>query len=273
MFEIKKQHSIEGVLDFYLAVITYRKVNKQLSHDIALWAFNTITPQDTSFVWPEWLKKIRFEVGALEAPGTFDGDNVPKRCADQVSFEDFLWKRLEDLLLKRKRFSDNESTTVILGTMSDDKLRYFKSAAKRHLRYDKIIPVSVESGVSEQPMGLTEIQTGADNRARSAFNSSKLTTKIGVGLEGGLAKKGDKFYLLCAATIYDGNFYRGVSREILLPTVVSQKIAAGAEFGVEIRKYQPKTKEKALVNELISREQPFKTAINQSINNFLHAKE
>lgn len=167
----------------------------------------------------------------------------------------------------------NNPVNVILGTTSANKLKYFKSAADSNLRYDDITPVEVMSGVSDQPIGLDEIQTGADNRARLAFESSGLSNKIGVGLEGGLVQDGDDFYLLCVASIYDGNYFRGISQKTVLPAGVAQMIKEGGEFGVEIRNYQPKPREEPRVKELVSRERSFKKAISQAIREYLLGKD
>jgi len=49
-----------------------------------------------------------------------------------------------------------------------------------------IVPVAVESGVAEQPIGLEEISRGARNRARAAFDSGR--GELAVGIEDGLVE-------------------------------------------------------------------------------------
>lgn len=84
-------------------------------------------------------------------------------------------------------------------------------------------------------------------------------------MEGGLIEEGDNLYLLCIASVYDGGYYRGVSQKIVLPSDVAQRIKKGGQFGIEIRRYQPKPEERNRVNELVSREESFKKAIIQAI--------
>lgn len=52
-----------------------------------------------------------------------------------------------------------------------------------------LVPVGVESGVSEQPIGWDEIVCGARNRARAAFESGACV--LAVGIEDGLVRLSD----------------------------------------------------------------------------------
>ncbi len=54
-------------------------------------------------------------------------------------------------------------------------------------RFDPVVvAVSVDSGVDEQPGSIAETITGAENRARRAFEGCEVD--YGVGLEGGVAR-------------------------------------------------------------------------------------
>lgn len=166
---------------------------------------------------------------------------------------------------------------IFLGTLSTDKLAYLESIVSDFLPEQKIIPVSVESGVGDQPIGLAEIRLGADNRAQRAYLSDQnsLVHKIGVGMEAGLVLNDAGIYeLICVTSIFDGEFYRGASSGLALPKEVSDKILLEkAEFGVQIRKYQPETGEQELVSELISREKSFKTSIKETFERYYKIKK
>ena len=76
----------------------------------------------------------------------------------------------------------------------------------------ELVPVGVESGVPEQPIGWTEIVSGARNRARAAFDSGPCG--LAVGIEDGLARlvegpvdevrPADGFFNVGCAWITDG---------------------------------------------------------------------
>lgn len=95
-----------------------------------------------------------------------------------------------------------------------------------------IEPVSVDSGVSEQPRSIGETIDGAETRARNAL--AAVDADFGVGLEGGVARLGGrhKFSLIMWAAITDGERTgRGSGPAIALPETVSKELAAGRELG------------------------------------------
>lgn len=161
---------------------------------------------------------------------------------------------------------------VLVGTTSDAKNLYIKKCLNNKMDVGAIIPVDVNSGVSDQPFG-NETEEGVKSRARAAYESDldNSTKKIGIGLEGGLINIDEILHLICATSIYDGlNFITHISKPLALPKLVSKKIEDGAEFGVEIRNYKPGEQETELVNELISREKSFTDALERTIDEYLH---
>lgn len=72
-----------------------------------------------------------------------------------------------------------------LGAVEDALLSFAPSGTKLRL-----VPVGVESGVSEQPIGWDEIISGARNRARAAFESGNCV--LAVGIEDGLVRLTDE---------------------------------------------------------------------------------
>jgi len=158
---------------------------------------------------------------------------------------------------------------ITLGSQSKDKLNilkdYFKVVGITNVN---IIQVRAESNVSDQPLLKSETILGAKNRAKNAFVATK-TTDLSIGLEGGLSKRNGLYHLICVASIYDGNnFYTGISQPIPLPASVSKSIEKGHEFGVVIREYSKnkKVNSKDNVQELISRHNSFKSAIEEAFS-------
>lgn len=179
----------------------------------------------------------------------------------------------EYIKTKQKRMRHDMGLSVFVGTTSDIKNAYVKNCLDDKIDVGIIIPVDVDSGVSDQPFD-SEVEEGARNRARAAYESDcdNLTKKIGIGLEGGLTNINGVLHLICAASIYDGStFFTQISEPLTLPKPVSKTIENGAEFGVEIRKYKPTKQEMGLVNELISREKSFMKVLGNAVDEYLDA--
>ena len=77
------------------------------------------------------------------------------------------------------------------------------------LKGSKVVAVSTQSGVSEQPLSLEETVLGAKNRAEKAFHASQ-PCQYGIGIEGGLcASPGTNtgFVTLNICSIFDGTHH------------------------------------------------------------------
>ncbi|AGB36481.1 DUF84 family protein [Natronococcus occultus] len=100
-------------------------------------------------------------------------------------------------------------------------------------RYEPtVIPVAVDSDVSEQPRSIAETVTGAENRAKRALENAD--AEYGIGLEGGVARIEDvpglSLIMWSAAT--DGNrLERGGGPTLRLPESVARRIEDGEELG------------------------------------------
>ena len=80
---------------------------------------------------------------------------------------------------------------VRVGTENRAKLGAVRDALARFAENEtrlSIEPVAVASGVSEQPIGWSEIKAGARNRARAAFESGECA--LAIGIEDGLVRLG-----------------------------------------------------------------------------------
>ena len=73
---------------------------------------------------------------------------------------------------------------VAIGTKNPAKVKAVTSAFKKVFPKAQFVPIHVESGVSEQPIGTVETRNGAMNRANAALRKCK-KADLGVGIEGG----------------------------------------------------------------------------------------
>ena len=92
-------------------------------------------------------------------------------------------------------------------------------------------PVDVDSGVSDQPSGLDETQTGAANRARRAYDAGGFD--LGVGIEGGVSTLGtDDLYLVMWAAVTDGDRVElAAGPSVRLPDEIAHRVREGEELG------------------------------------------
>lgn len=92
-------------------------------------------------------------------------------------------------------------------------------------------PITVPSGVPDQPFGDEETIAGARNRARAAREA--LDADLGVGLEGGVvdAPHGMRSNAWCVVVHRDGREGVGGSLAMPLPDAVAAMVRAGTELG------------------------------------------
>lgn len=122
---------------------------------------------------------------------------------------------------------------VALGSTNPVKVKATCSVMERiYGRRVVVIPVQVESGVSHTPIGEIEIIRGAENRARNALK--KVDAELGVGMEGGIARKFDKYFLTgwCAVVNRAGECFLGCSVYMELPEGVVNRVLRGDELGL-----------------------------------------
>jgi len=95
--------------------------------------------------------------------------------------------------------------TVRVGTLNAPKLEAVRLAFAPYFKDARVCGHAVESGVSEQPVGFSEIVLGARNRAREARGAG--ACDLGVGIEDGLvefAELGGEVLNVGAAVVTDG---------------------------------------------------------------------
>jgi len=159
---------------------------------------------------------------------------------------------------------------IILGSTSEQKIKIIKDL----ISDAEIVPVSVESGITDQPLDEETTIRGSINRAQNAIIAHNDAFDFSIGLEGGLSFINGLYNLVCVVSIVDdkGRVHVGVSKKLPLPRSVSLEIENGKQFGEVIRGYEKEIKEitklKSLVEELISRQGSFKEAISSAYLQF-----
>jgi inosine/xanthosine triphosphatase len=106
------------------------------------------------------------------------------------------------------------------------------SATERALPDATVDPLSVDSGVSEQPTGHAETVQGAVIRAERALAAGEYD--LGVGIEGGVAHldAAEGLWLVMWAAATDGDRTgRGAGPSLRLPDAIARRVEAGEELG------------------------------------------
>lgn len=122
---------------------------------------------------------------------------------------------------------------IALGSTNPVKVKATYNVMKRIYEGSvSVISVQVESGVKHTPMGESEIIKGAKNRAKNALK--KVDADLGVGMEGGMVRKFDKYFLTgwCAVVDGFGRCFLGCSVYMGLPESVVKSVLRGKELGI-----------------------------------------
>lgn len=121
---------------------------------------------------------------------------------------------------------------IALGSTNPAKIGAVHTALSTRWPGVRIISVSGESGVPDQPWGDAETRRGALNRARLALNNTP-EASLGIGLEGGLIDT--EFGVLanawCAVVDRAGRVGIGGGVGFMLPPAVERMVRDGWELG------------------------------------------
>jgi len=117
---------------------------------------------------------------------------------------------------------------IAVGSTNPTKLRPVRSVFKRQFKNVKVIGVSVQSGVSQQPMSDDEMYKGALARAKNALTATK-KADYGVGIEGGIHKFSYGWFERSLIVIVNrnGNIGVGSSGGLALPNSIVSRIRKG----------------------------------------------
>lgn len=128
------------------------------------------------------------------------------------------------------------SLRIGLGSTAASKYEACQSAVSARITDFQIIPVAVDSGVSDQPVGIEELTAGAETRAVAALEQS--AGAIGIGIEAGVISCADTMDSVLAHVILltDGNgFWWATSPLLPLPTRLVERTQSGEELGTILR--------------------------------------
>jgi len=129
---------------------------------------------------------------------------------------------------------------IAVGTTSEQKIGYLKEVLTEIGVVADVIPVDVESGVSDQPITEEETQTGSINRAKAAFESVE-GANFGIGIEVGYHKnKAEDFEMFCCTSIFGKGeaIASCFSTKFLLPDFHQQILKEDKYLGEYVHKYK-----------------------------------
>lgn len=120
---------------------------------------------------------------------------------------------------------------VVVGSINPVKVEAVRNVCSKVFSFFEIVPVDVDSGVMHTPIGEDEIIHGAMNRA---LNASKLVSgDLYIGMEGGIVKKFDFWFVSSWCAVYDlnGKWSFGCGGYMPLPKRVVDMVLKGVELG------------------------------------------
>ncbi|MCA9935242.1 MAG: inosine/xanthosine triphosphatase [Ardenticatenaceae bacterium] len=120
---------------------------------------------------------------------------------------------------------------IAVGSTNPVKVAAVRDMALRHWPEAEVVPLAVETGVSEMPMSDAESLAGARNRARAARAAAN--ADLGVGLEGGVNPEEIGLVLHGWVVVVDGNGRTGIggAGRLPLPEAIAKRVLAGEELG------------------------------------------
>jgi inosine/xanthosine triphosphatase len=126
------------------------------------------------------------------------------------------------------RGGDKDVIDVAVGSLNPVKVEAVRAIMEKIFGSVRIIPVKVESGVSEQPFG-DDTYKGAVNRAKAALGKHSLS----VGIEAGVFEMHGHLYDVqhCAVIDKDGTITVGMSSGFRYPDKVADLVRNGMPVG------------------------------------------
>lgn len=123
---------------------------------------------------------------------------------------------------------------VVIASHNPAKIQAVKAAYALQFPATEIqfLPVSVESGVSDQPLSDRETRQGANNRAAMAFELHP-HADFCVGLEGGIEAIDERLITFAWMAIHGRDGKRGEARTVSLPLppAIKELVDQGIELG------------------------------------------
>lgn len=117
---------------------------------------------------------------------------------------------------------------IVVGSENKTKINPVKKVFSYYFKNVKVVGVSIDSAVSEQPLNETEMYKGALHRAKKALQSIK-KAEYGVGIEGGVHKYSYGWFERSIVVIVNSKNEIGIgfSGGLVLPKKVINAIKKG----------------------------------------------
>jgi len=142
-----------------------------------------------------------------------------------------IWKRFYLVGRQASGVSLDKEILVAVGSTNPTKVNAVRVVFEKIWKVARVRKVEVSSGVSPQPFGAKEIVAGALERAKKALEMTD--ADFGVGIEGGVARFGNRWYNLgfVAIVARDGKVGMGSSGWFECPPKILGKLERGKELG------------------------------------------
>jgi non-canonical (house-cleaning) NTP pyrophosphatase len=162
---------------------------------------------------------------------------------------------------------------IAVGTMSVPKLQYLQDVLDEMNVSADLIPVEVESGVSEQPLTAEETKQGSVNRTSYAYSKCK-NADMAIGVEVGYhPDDGGNYEIFCYATLIDknGKQLSAESHRLLLPDFHQNILKENKYLGDHVRKFLDENLDensKLVGEDLVSRRSFIKASIKAVLTEY-----
>ena len=171
---------------------------------------------------------------------------------------------------------------IFIGSKNPVKIEAVKEAFSKYYSDIKIISHSVESDVSDQPVGEDTFK-GAENRAQNLQSYDNLKeADYYVGIEGGIAKEYNRWFAFGCMCIIDkeGNQSFGITAHFELPRNVVNRLLNGEELGyvMDDIQNQKNTKQKSgaigyFTKGVMNRKELYLPGLISALIPFLHKED
>jgi non-canonical (house-cleaning) NTP pyrophosphatase len=156
---------------------------------------------------------------------------------------------------------------ISIGTTSAQKIKYLKEVLRDFKIKAEVVPVQVDSKISNQPKKTKEVKQGSINRAKEAL---KIKSDFSIGIEVGYNKNKGKYEMFCFVTIVDKNGYQKSSQsdKFLLPQYHQKILNENKYLGDNLDGYINKSKSpiKKHTDNVIRYREPFiKNALKKAL--------
>jgi len=173
-----------------------------------------------------------------------------------------------------------KKVTIVVGTMSDQKIGYLRDVLGELKIQAKLIPIEADSGVSQQPKTSEETERGSINRAKSAFEKVK-EADFSIGIEVGYHKnENEQYEMFCWVTIVDDDEYQisSQSHRFMLPKyfqdLLKNDIYLGDNLDGYLQKDDTKNHFKKHVDDIVRNRKPFiENALKNALIRYLNKED